>query len=1201
MKTLRLVAAAVAVTLALGAQAAAQRMEVKLLNESCDPIRGYWVEYEINGMKYRSDQTGYRINAIAWNAMNAKDKEKTIKAVYGVSDARRLQFGDETARKMCDWYDLRKGWKQGKVILVEKLVERDFPGLTARFGNAGKVSTYYQQNFKPECETWLTNQRYYYAGDCPDKPEMDAQLDLCKYFVCDLAGSAYAALENAEYLRTAAAVKSTAGDLIQLICDKCLVPAVSPGINGGIGLLAAPDAVGTGIDYFNNLVKWQGLLEETVIGKRASSSDAAYVIEHMTSAIQASYGLIRDSTARAHELQNAVDAKHEEWVAAQKARREAADSDSLVLKYREYAAAGEVIRGRGEATAAIANRIGQLQDTVNETEAAYDQACRESGGRVTAATEAAKAAWEAAKKAYNDYLDGQRASIVTRANAWKSTYDDKVATLRTFAAQTKDPTYPGAGTAWNGGALYNSMMSYTAAASDVDKAVRELKDYADKRESYRFHLRDVGEEILVLADVLVESGQPIYNDYLAIDAVRRFSDLAKAVEDLEYFRPLGEIPLDASFPEMKEDNLFYYADPALMEDVRKARSYAKLCEGYGAVLETRRRYENAQSAFREKMEKGVVASKVAYNAAKDAFAAVKDGIPAYVKEQQYYSYSEPGFSAAGLCLNMTTVDTELRRKFVDTTGTIALADSYRNELNANVAGYTAKLLEREDAYKAQYYQESVLKHLDRSAVHAYGQYVVDSGDDFQKLQDLQSDFNGRPYGHRAMIGALGELDQTQEAFVKNASASIGEGSDYVLERIRRDSSFYAGTTKPQFQDAVRQVRTAAAQTAAPSTKYDSMGHGSYAYHVPDYYERMDLPVKNPHKTLVQPLYDEIINIRAKVRSGQVAPTWQLRLVKNDGTSVSTNLTCCYGIPRRMPTADDLQWAKPGHALKGWGATSNATVVAFLPDALITNSTTRSVTKTYYAMWALSNEKHTLTCDPMGGAFQTTKYTVVVGKSTYSTLGVPTRRGFKFLGWYNEEENGTKVFDASGKAVKGTAYWDAKGNWIYEADVTVYARWSVDPNGYVIRFHKCDGTGLTREVGFVYGTSTALPTCEGGLGWKNDSGLFKGWATSLENAVKVVVWQPDGASVSTAAAKGKTMDVYAVWETPVISFVAGGGSGHMAPLYMGANEVRKLPKCTFTPPAGKKAFAGWACSNKRRYDDEMLVFGLGSVTMTAIWK
>ena len=51
-------------------------------------------------------------------------------------------------------------------------------------------------------------------------------------------------------------------------------------------------------------------------------------------------------------------------------------------------------------------------------------------------------------------------------------------------------------------------------------------------------------------------------------------------------------------------------------------------------------------------------------------------------------------------------------------------------------------------------------------------------------------------------------------------------------------------------------------------------------------------------------------------------------------------------------------------------------------------------------------------------------------------------------------------------------------------------------------------------------------------------------------------------------------------------------------------VHNLPPCPFTPPSGKR-FAGWACSNGRRYDDGMLVFNLAkpgeTVTMTAIWE
>ena len=63
-----------------------------------------------------------------------------------------------------------------------------------------------------------------------------------------------------------------------------------------------------------------------------------------------------------------------------------------------------------------------------------------------------------------------------------------------------------------------------------------------------------------------------------------------------------------------------------------------------------------------------------------------------------------------------------------------------------------------------------------------------------------------------------------------------------------------------------------------------------------------------------------------------------------------------------------------------------------------------------------------------------------------------------------------------------------------------------------------------------------------------------------------------------------------------------GSSDIAQSYT-RGKVFALPK-GLLPAAGRR-FAGWACSNGRRYDDGMLVFDLAkpgeTVTMTAIWE
>lgn len=55
----------------------------------------------------------------------------------------------------------------------------------------------------------------------------------------------------------------------------------------------------------------------------------------------------------------------------------------------------------------------------------------------------------------------------------------------------------------------------------------------------------------------------------------------------------------------------------------------------------------------------------------------------------------------------------------------------------------------------------------------------------------------------------------------------------------------------------------------------------------------------------------------------------------------------------------------------------------------------------------------------------------------------------------------------------------------------------------------------------------------------------------------------------------------------------------------SGRVYRLPKCGLVKPDGKTRFIGWAGSNGKRYDDEMLIFNLAqpgeTVRMTAIWE
>ena len=116
-------------------------------------------------------------------------------------------------------------------------------------------------------------------------------------------------------------------------------------------------------------------------------------------------------------------------------------------------------------------------------------------------------------------------------------------------------------------------------------------------------------------------------------------------------------------------------------------------------------------------------------------------------------------------------------------------------------------------------------------------------------------------------------------------------------------------------------------------------------------------------------------------------------------------------------------------------------------------------------------------------------------------------------------------------------------------------------------------------------------------------------------LKTVMVPPAKLELVRNALAGSYVDVSKItfvtkWDDPVstrymIEFRAGDGTGAMPPLQLVPSRVYKLPPCTLTPRITTKRFAGWACSNGRRYDDGILVFGLAepgeTVTMTAIWE
>ncbi len=137
--------------------------------------------------------------------------------------------------------------------------------------------------------------------------------------------------------------------------------------------------------------------------------------------------------------------------------------------------------------------------------------------------------------------------------------------------------------------------------------------------------------------------------------------------------------------------------------------------------------------------------------------------------------------------------------------------------------------------------------------------------------------------------------------------------------------------------------------------------------------------------------------------------------------------------------------------------------------------------------------------------------------------------------------------------------------------------------YTINFHRNDASdGKTAAYDFNYGEVTPIPTLARLL-WARRGFDFKGWATSAANAAKSKVWKTDGASVSTAARPGGTLDAWAVWalksDSYAIQFIRNDGAGTWRTVGFKHGEKTRIPSLANGLGWTRRgyAFKGWALS------------------------
>lgn len=168
--------------------------------------------------------------------------------------------------------------------------------------------------------------------------------------------------------------------------------------------------------------------------------------------------------------------------------------------------------------------------------------------------------------------------------------------------------------------------------------------------------------------------------------------------------------------------------------------------------------------------------------------------------------------------------------------------------------------------------------------------------------------------------------------------------------------------------------------------------------------------------------------------------------------------------------------------------------------------------TVYAHWKANN--YTLTLDANGGyldggALEDGKANTIAtlsptyDKTTFNDVAYlnPQRTGYTFEGWYTAKNNGTQIYDKTGKCTNDGKYWK-DGKWHLTENATVYAHW--EPKKYVISYKGNKPTQATHNVTGSTASTNHVYDSYGNLaenGFKLPGWKFVNWNTKVDGSGK----------------------------------------------------------------------------------------------------
>lgn len=240
---------------------------VKLKSCTRDIADGYYVVYEMNGHEYRSDQIGERQNYELWMSLPSAEQRKEVMANFlGDMAAMNEQFGSDHVSDMNTWYNLEYGWTEARQKWTNGIAKKDYAVL----------DHFCSKSYSEISDVGLEPSEYI-MSDYTNLPEVKEYLDLENDMktLYNATNKTYSVLKHIKAIQVSTAVKSLSSSTIQLIVDRAMVPAITPG--GLSGLM--PSVKGEIMGMVDNLTGSSSTLRDKLDVGGVDVAEARMIID----------------------------------------------------------------------------------------------------------------------------------------------------------------------------------------------------------------------------------------------------------------------------------------------------------------------------------------------------------------------------------------------------------------------------------------------------------------------------------------------------------------------------------------------------------------------------------------------------------------------------------------------------------------------------------------------------------------------------------------------------------------------------------------------------------------------------------------------------------------------------------------------------------------------------------------------------------